>query len=51
VASGISDGLATVVDWSEKGPYGHVLYLDGLIVLGIACEPCDGLYVTLDCLA
>jgi hypothetical protein len=49
VASGISDGLTTVVDLSEKGPYGPILYLDGPIVLGIACEPCDGLYVTPDC--
>jgi hypothetical protein len=60
---GSSDGPTCVVgpfasepDGLELFPDGQVLFFDGpvlisdcLVVPGNACEPCDGLYVTLDC--
>jgi hypothetical protein len=48
VASGISDGSTYVVGRSVKGLDGPVLYLDCLVMLDIAYEPCGALYVTLD---
>jgi hypothetical protein len=48
VASDILDGLTYVVRRSAKGPNGQILYMDCLVVLDIACEPCGGLSVTPD---
>jgi hypothetical protein len=49
VTFGILDGPTWVVERSINESTGPVLYLDCLVVSGIACKPHGGLVVTLDC--
>jgi hypothetical protein len=50
VTSSILDSPTYVVGSSVMGSDGPVLYPACLVVSGIACEPCGGLYVVPDCL-
>jgi hypothetical protein len=51
VTSGALDGPTCAVGRFASGPDSPVLFTDCLVASGNACDPCDGLYVTLDCAA
>jgi hypothetical protein len=49
VISGAPDGSTCAVGRSTSGPDRPVLFLDYPVASGNTCDPCGGLYVTLDC--
>jgi hypothetical protein len=48
LASGAPDGPTYIVERSVSESDGPVLFLDCPIAPSNACDPCDGLFVTLD---